>query len=121
MNHLEIKMWTFCINYRFVTSALSLPFSSSDAERAIYFLNIILTKTRSNLIPKTIDNLLTIMLNGPDIEVFQPQRITDKYLGKGYKNCDINSPTKIEQNESKMGKKTNRKQLESPYKPYLCS
>jgi hypothetical protein len=78
-----------------VTTVLSLPIGSADAERAFSILNHIRTKRRSSLTGKTINNLMRIRMNGPrKLEKFSALKYAKKWIEADHMRTDDPSQNK---------------------------
>nr|XP_028576566.1 zinc finger protein 862-like [Podarcis muralis]XP_028576567.1 zinc finger protein 862-like [Podarcis muralis]XP_028576568.1 zinc finger protein 862-like [Podarcis muralis] len=65
---------TACASYINICKVLNflrvLPLSTAECERGVSQLNLVKTDSRKRLLATTIDDLLMIKMNGPDLEVF---------------------------------------------------
>eukprot|EP00731_Ephydatia_muelleri_P002295 Em0001g2295a len=65
----------------FVDLLLSLPASSADCERGFSLTKFIKSDWRSKLLDKKVTNLMTVKLNSPEIDGFDPHQSIQLWLG----------------------------------------
>ncbi|KAG1682967.1 4-aminobutyrate aminotransferase, mitochondrial [Nymphon striatum] len=62
---------------------LVLPLNTACCERGFLQMKIIKSDWRSSLTPKTLDSLMRIVIDGPDIDTFDPSRSVQLFLTSG--------------------------------------
>ncbi|KAG1676292.1 Zinc finger protein 862 [Nymphon striatum] len=62
---------------------LVLPLNTACCERGFSQMKIIKSDWRSSLTPKTLDSLMRIVIDGPDIDTFDPSRSVQLFLTSG--------------------------------------
>ncbi|KAJ8353632.1 hypothetical protein SKAU_G00211990 [Synaphobranchus kaupii] len=83
--------FTACIGehlQKVITTVSSIPVSTAECERGFSAMNLILTDERNRMLVSTLNTLLFIAVNGPEVVQFPAQKYTIMWVKEGRHSAD---------------------------------
>lgn len=71
-----------------VKKAMVVAHSSADAERTFSIINAIRNNNRQNLLPRNVNHLIRVKMNGPSLNSFNPEKYVMAWKSEGHRSSD---------------------------------
>lgn len=73
---------------KLINTILVLPVGSAEAERGFSIMNYIKSKRRARLLPETLDHIMRIRINGPEVKKFAARKYAKAWVNEKHMRTD---------------------------------